>query len=272
MRNYVVWVHGIGTQREGARRGFERRIRSAFRRRVRGQGGRPPEDAVVWENAYWARVTQDDQDRLKRALNVRGALQRFFVDSLGDATAYSRPRGGGGKFDEIQQVFTDALQALSAKATEYEAEGAKAPLTVVAHSLGTVIATGALDHLRASGAFPQNLELKHLFTLGSPIAVYGLRYGLDHFNRPTEADEWTNFFYSHDLIGYPLQPLGEPWRSRVRDVELSSGGGVGLGRRLFRSVVGRVNFARNIVSHGWYFNDSRVVDEIGSALADEWSR
>ena len=135
MRNYVVWVHGIGTQREGARRGFERRIRSAFGRHVRDQGGRPSEDAVVWENAYWARVTQDDQDRLKRALNVRGALQRFFVDSLGDAAAYSRPRGGGGKFEEIQQVFADALRALSAKAAEHEAEGAKAPLTVVAHSL-----------------------------------------------------------------------------------------------------------------------------------------
>ena len=74
------------------------------------------------------------------------------------------------------------------------------------------------------------------------------------------------------MIGYPLQPLGEPWRSRVRDVELSSGGGVGLGRKLFRSVVGRVTFARNVVSHGWYFNDSRVVGAIGSALADEWSR
>ena len=161
MRNYVVWVHGIGTQREGAYRGFERRIRSAFRRRARVQGGRPPEDAVVWENAYWARVTQDDQDRLRRALNVRGALQRLFVDSLGDAAAYSRVRGGGGKFEEIQRVFADALQALSAKATEYEEEGVKAPLTVVAHSLGAVIATGTLDHLRASGTFPQNLELKH---------------------------------------------------------------------------------------------------------------
>lgn len=55
-------------------------------------------------------------------------------------------------------------------------------------------------------------------------------------------------------------------------MELSSGGGVGLGQKLFRSVVGRVNFARNVVSHSWYFNDSRVADEIGSALADEWSR
>ena len=53
-------------------------------------------------------------------------------------------------------------------------------------------------------------------------------------------------------------------------MELSSGGGVGGGRRVFRSVVGRVNFARNIVSHSWYFEDSRVTDEIGSSLASEW--
>ncbi len=272
MRNYVVWVHGIGTQKEGARRGFERRIRSAFRRRVRNQGGRPPDDAIVWENAHWADVTQGDQEELKRALGIRGALQTFFVDSLGDAAAYSRLRSGGGKFEKIQKVFADALGKLSETAIEKEGADAVVPVTVVAHSLGAVIATGTIDHLKASNTLPLNLELRHMFTMGSPVAVYGLRYGFSNFDKPTEVDEWVNLFYSHDLIGYPLQPLGGQWRTRVRDVELSSGGGVGLGRRVFRSVVGRVNFARNVLSHGWYFNDSRVVGEIATALAEEWAR
>ena len=272
MRNYVVWVHGIGTQKEGDRRGFERKIRSEFRRRVRSQGGSPQNDSIVWESAHWADITQEDQDELKRTLHIRGTLQTLFVDSLGDAAAYSRLRGGGGKFERIQQRLASTLHRLSETATEKEGPDAVVPVTVVAHSLGAVIATGTIDHLKESGLFPSNLALKHLFTLGSPVAVYGLRYGLQEFNNPTEVDEWVNIYYGHDLIGYPLQPLGEPWRSRVRDMELSSGGGVGPMRRVFRSVVGRVNFARNLLSHSWYFNDSRVVDEIAGALLTEWAR
>ena len=161
---------------------------------------------------------------------------------------------------------------MSETATEKDGPDAVVPVTVVAHSLGAVIATGTIDHLKESGLFPSNLDLRHLFTLGSPVAVYGLRYGLQEFNSPTEVAEWVNIYYGHDLIGYPLQPLGGLLRSRVRDMELSSGGGVGPARRVFRSVVGRINFARNVLSHSWYFNDSRVVGEIAGALAAEWAR
>ena len=272
MRNYVVWVHGIGKQTPGDYKPFEDAIRASLARQVlRRTGQTPPPDAVVWEDAYWAKVTQDDQDKLKRILGVEGTLRTLLVDSLGDAIAYSRVAGGGGKYAEVQGVFAQALDKLSRRARELEGPEVKVPLTVIGHSLGSVIATGTLDDLRATGRFPANLELKHLFTLGSPIAVYGLRYGLDNFKPRSLMGHWVNYYYGHDMIGYPLQPLGGPWASAVRNVKLSSSGGVPPWERLQRSIVARIWFYRNIKTHSWYFTDSRVVDAVAASLAGEWA-
>ncbi len=272
MRNYVVWVHGIGSQREGYYKPFLDAISAAVARQVRGRSGTaPPADAVNWEEAHWAPVTQGDQDHLKNMLGIKGALRTFMIDSLGDAVAYSRVSEGGGKYAEIQSAMAKAVQELGRKAAALEGPGVKAPLTVVSHSLGTVIATGTLDSMRRAGTFPANLELKRLFTLGSPIAVYGLRYGLSKFTSPTQAGQWVNIYYPHDMIGYPLQPLGGPWATSVRDVALSHWGGVPLNKALVRAVVARLPFYRNAATHSWYFADTRVVDRIAGALALEWA-
>jgi hypothetical protein len=267
MRNYIVWVHGIGEQEPGAYRAFEAAVRQAYARRAARGGQTVTEDAINWADAFWAPVTQGDQNELRRILGIKGALRKFMIGSLGDAVAYSRVAESGGKYDHIQEIFAKAVEGLSQKASQLEGPGVKAPLTVVAHSLGTVIATGSLDSMRRAGRFPANLELKNLFTMGSPIAVYGLRYGLANFSRPTQAGQWTNYYYPHDMIGYPLQPLGGPWQTAVRDVALSHSGGVPLLKGLRRALASRMYFYRNAASHSWYFADRRVADGIASALA-----
>ena len=271
MRNYVAFVHGIGTQSPGDYAHFERAVRRAFSRRVGSAGApAPPSDALTWQTAYWAKVTQTDQDALKRLLDVRGAIQTFLVDGAGDAAAYSRVPGGGGKYSAIQQVFTETLNNLSDLAAGNEGPGVRAPLTVIAHSLGAVIATGAIAALNRQNAFPDNLELKCLYTLGSPIALYGLRYGLAAFTPPLDVPTWVNFFYPHDMIAFPLQPLGGAWKTAVQDEPLSHGGGVGLWAGFKRSLIANLHFARNVISHSWYFEDRRILDTIGEALAEEW--
>ena len=211
LRNYVVFVHGIGDQARGEYQGFQERVRGAAAREARRRGhGEFPSEAIAWESVYWADITQTDQNRLKQLLGVRGLIRPFMVDSLGDAIAYSRLRGGSGKYSQIQGVFAHALKSLSQQAEDHEGPGVMAPLTVLAHSLGTVIATGTIDYLRdpqTEDSFPPNLDLRHLFTFGSPIALYGLRYGLENFNRPTQVPDWQNFYYRHDIVAYPLRPL-----------------------------------------------------------------
>ncbi|MBM3957666.1 MAG: hypothetical protein FJ313_06400, partial [Gemmatimonadetes bacterium] len=196
MRNYIAFVHGIGTQSPTDYDHFERALRSTFDRKVQARtGAPPPPDALVWRTAYWANVTQEDQDALKRRLNVTGRIQTFFVDSAGDAVAYSRVPGGKGKYADIQHTFADTLRSLATAAADNYGPTTKAPLTVIAHSLGTVIATGTIQALHREDAFPGNLELKRLYTMGSPIALYGLRYGLANFTPPFEVPTWINLLY-----------------------------------------------------------------------------
>ena len=271
MRNYVAFVHGIGTQSPNDYDSFARAVRDAFESKARAVGGpTPPADALTWRTAYWADVTQADQNALKRLVGVTGAIQTFFVDGAGDAAAYSRVPGGGGKYGDIQKVFTKTLQDLSDAAGRNEGPGVTAPLTVIAHSLGTVIASGTIAALLREHAFPKNLALKRLYTMGSPIALYGLRYGLDSFTPQFEVPTWVNFYYPHDMIAFPIQPLGRGWETAVQDRPLSHGGGVGLWGGLKRSLVANLHFARNVISHSWYFEDRRVLDTIGQDLADEW--
>ena len=271
MRNYVAFVHGIGTQSPDDYDPFEEAIRDTFTEAARSaSGATPPPDALTWQTAYWAPVTQHDQNALKDLLHVSGTIQTFFVDSAGDAVAYSRVPGGGGRHGDIQKVFADTLRNLGRQAAENEGPDVKAPLTVIAHSLGAVIATGAIDALNKSNAFPPNLELKRLYTMGAPIALYGLRYGLDAFTPQFSVPTWINFYYPHDLVAFPLQPLGGAWRTTVRDQPLSHGGGVGLWGGLKRRITANLHFARNVIAHSWYFEDRRVLDAIGEALAGEW--
>jgi len=73
-------------------------------------------------------------------------------------------------------------------------------LTVIAHSLGSVITSDGLYDLTKNNALPPNLTLDRFFTMGSPIALYGLRYGLANFVRPIRPKLWINFFYPQDLL------------------------------------------------------------------------
>ena len=193
------------------------------------------------------------------------------VDSLGDAIAYSRLRDGSGKYTQIQEAFAKALENLSQEVAK-DGPNVRAPLTVLAHSLGTVIATGTIDYLRhpqTEDSFPGNLDLKHLFTFGSPIALYGLRYGLGNFNQPTEVPDWQNFYYRQDIVAYPLTPLNGPWSTSVTDVALSSWSGFGPWRNLVRGLQSMIPVL-NLASHSWYFTDGQMLRVIGRALVDEW--
>ena len=266
MRNYVLYVHGIGKQVESDFTGVERRVRRAFAREVRRRGGdEPPDDALIWQSARWSEVTQYDQDWLCSRLAVKGMAKGLMVDALGDAVAYSRLPEGGGKYAEVQAVVRSAVESLAHQAEQRDA-GERVPLTVLAHSLGTVIATGTLMRME----LPANLELRYLFTYGSPIALYGLRYGIDAFRVPLRPNRWVNYRFPHDLIAYPLQPLSEEWASAVQDVRLSPLGGEGIAEQLREAVVALLPLVRDFAFHSRYLRNRRVLREIGGALAERW--
>lgn len=275
MKLFVVWVHGGGRQKPGESGEFEKPIREAFERAVQRRGKpKPPPEALVWKEAYWAPVTQADEEKLEEKLRMRGFVRDFIISNVGDAIAYSRLCDPTDKYTAIQYKFNEAIREVMNEAGH--APGTEASLTVITHSLGTVIASDALyDIVHRRQAFPPNLSFDHFVTLSALMALYTLRYGIPGAGtlrrayepvRPARA--WLNFYYPLDLLGFPLKPIND--RVPTTDVWLLPGCHRNPLIAGLRAIVGWLPGIGHVWSHLWYFDDPRVIGRIGQMLADRW--
>jgi hypothetical protein len=196
---------------------------------------------------------------------MRWLLMHF----TGDVVAYQRGPHGDGAYDEIHASYQLALSRLKERA------GAQAPLCVISHSLGTVISSNHFYDLGAKpppGASPLELgqTLCHLFTMGSPLALWGLRYPDCSLDRPLQVPHprlaqqrpslegqggWINFFDDDDVISTPLAPLSDAYARAVKDVSVS------IRNRVFSS---------SPLVHPFYWSDPEVLEPIADALARTW--
>ena len=98
---------------------------------------------------------------------------------LGDVIAYQIAEGSDTNYDAIHARVDQALATLAERAPD-------APLCVIAHSLGTVIASDHFYDLqkkarkrprtKSATALQSGQTLTWLYTLGSPIALWMVRY------------------------------------------------------------------------------------------------
>lgn len=214
-------------------------------------------------------------------LNYPG-LRWLMMHFVGDAIAYQPTPGARGVYDGIHVRVAEALVRLRRRA------GPTAPLCVVAHSLGTVIASNFFYDLqkeRTTGRHTLNervravlgdspLErgetLTHLYTLGSPLALWTLRYPNQTFDAPVAVaapelarhhpgleGEWVNFYDDDDIIAWPLRPLSDTYRRMVRDERVSLKGPL---------------LSWTPMAHPFYWADDAVMEPIGRALARTWKQ
>jgi hypothetical protein len=106
-----------------------------------------------------------------------------------------------------------------------------------------------------------------LYTLGSPIAIWSLRYPefgvpitvpspnlADHY--PNLTGEWINFYDEDDVIGYPLKTINDSYgRAITADREINAGG---------------LLSSWNPASHLGYWTDNDVTKPIAESLANTW--
>jgi len=238
--------------------------------------------ALVFEAVHWAPVLQEAQTRLLERVQAGhdldyGGLRHFMVDFAGDAIAYQPAPKDRDVYDSVHTVLAESLRSLAHKA------GPRAPLCVIAHSLGTIIASNyfydltqsrrpgmvssAVREVKRSTPIENGETLTLLYTLGSPIAVWSLRYadfGLpisvpsprlgDH--HPGLEGEWVNYYDPDDVLGYPLRPLNDGYEEAVtEDVAVNVGG---------------LLTSWNPASHTGYWTDNDVTKPIAGALAKLW--
>lgn len=255
----VLVVHGIGSQGPD--------FADPFIARVSKRLG-PASDAVLWQRMR----------RWRRLDWVR--LRRFVIDNFGDAVAYRyAPGRSNDTYRRIHGVLHAALGELERR---LEARGAvRAPLVIVAHSLGCVIASNYVwDRQHWLGPEPDPLgktvfarmeTLVGMVTLGGNMPLFTLAYERvvpillpGRAVTPGDASQarWINWFDRDDVLGWPLRPVYEPHAQslsadaaatveRIEDRPVRIGGLLGW----------------TPVSHLGYWRHPTVVDETARYLA-----
>ena len=195
-------------------------------------------------------------------------LRRFVIQYVGDVVAYQPVETAGHNYERVHEMIGESLYILAKDA------GDDAPLCVISHSLGIVIASNYFYDLQVDKSDAIKLSplekgntLTLFYTLGTTLPLWSLRYY--NFNRPINIPskelqnfhpglkgEWINFYDKDDVLGYPLKDVSEHYNTAVdEDRKVNVGG-------LFTSW--------NPLCHINYFKDKDVVEPIVDGLVRTW--
>lgn len=292
----IAVIHGIGAgepeldQKKRQDPDFLTRLKTSLTKHFKRLGLSEEEidQKFVFQPIYWAPILQVPQNKLWENLKQGGemswmGLREFLLSFLSDAIAYQVTPDQRHVYDAMHGVFSQAINKLANTA------GEKAPLCMIAHSLGTVIAENYFYDLQAhwqsegrDSNFIQTVlrlmnntpiergeTLSLLYTLGSPIALWSIRY--KDFGEPIQfppsqlqthypqvQPEWVNFYDKDDIIGFPLKSINESYNQAVTlDKQVNVGGLID---------------SWNPMSHNHYWTDDNVASHIAKALVALWNR
>lgn len=154
---------------------------------------------------------------LDSVTNISEQARRFLLLSVGDVLIYLTKAGGElirkRLMDKIVEVRDLVFSELPRREQRY--------LSIVANSLGSVVTYDvcALFGTRYRDVV-SGLGLSHLFTMGSPLALFTLmQYGgaATHYarrgvylDRPDGSGCWINFYDQQDPIAFPLRDVYPP--------------------------------------------------------------
>jgi hypothetical protein len=306
--HHIVFIHGIGDEPGGYSAWIKKRIFAAFSKSVyRLTRQSPPEDSLHFVETLWSSVTQEQQDDLWNTLfpkmetkgmpmrlSWKHILREFLTDLLldpkrwwyqlrywswvrktivvyqGDLIAYIESPGQN-KYKAIHEKVYGDIKACAKRTVETEATVQNpALMTIVAHSLGSVIASDLLyDTLeRKNRWWPAQIRLANFFSLGCPLSLYTLRYkdSAVEFKHPVRMQDphglWINIYDRQDVIGYPLKLLNQAYNDAVFvDKEISLGHWWNFWHLLLRNTP---------FNHYMYWEDYAVAKIIGKKAALDW--
>ncbi|WP_079525245.1 chemotaxis protein [Halobacillus hunanensis] len=273
----VAILHGAGTPEKNFAEYMIGKIYKGFAKEVEVQH---PEQELEIVPVYWSSIFEAEEERLWRKLQQSAdldyvRLRRFAVEFLADAVAYQPSSVADNNYDKVHAVLAQALNRLKEKA------GPTAPLCIISHSLGSVVASNYFYDLqlkhenigihtrRHNGQSPleKGETLALFYTMGSPMALWSLRF-ID-FGLPIRVPspmvkkyyqhlqgEWLNFYDKDDVLAYPLKGLNDHYHSAVtKDVQVNAGG---------------LLTGWNPFSHSRYDTDRSVIAPMVEGLARTW--
>lgn len=281
----VLLIHGIGKQDANYADSIIFELKKQFAEFISKKVKNAPAELVI-EPVYWAPVLQRHEDKLWSRMKHGGSmdfknLRRLIIDFAADAIAYQPTTSDRHVYDGIHKSVAKSLKHLAGHS------GGNAPLCVISHSLGTVVACNYfwdLQNLNNPGTVSDTIKkdigktpldlgktLTSFYTLGSPIALWSLRYDDPDFGKPVSVPspdlkdfypdlkgEWINFYDKDDILGYPLKSLNDEYKNVVTaDREIN---------------VGDFLSSWNPASHLFYWRDNNVIIPIAKSLAELWEQ
>lgn len=287
----VLFVHGIGWGEKGDNfaESLQKNIGQAFEKALTrlhlrdvNRSDAQYKNALHFKAAYWSPITQVPENELIKLLKLDGWwltrafslgvwMRRQMVSLLGDVIAYEGQ--GHDIYDKIHDCIKGCVDELCADCDQEDGAAGPGSLTVIGHSLGSVIASDYLyDHMQGA-AQPHhmvgvNLALKNMILLGSPMALYALRDNpfakrdqlANSLTSPVQVDPegglWLNFYDPNDPISFPLKPIHSYAEAGVIDYRVRAGNWL---------------TAWNPACHLGYFRSSEIASIIGRKLALDWA-
>ncbi|HEU0184285.1 MAG TPA: hypothetical protein VFS27_03165 [Blastocatellia bacterium] len=231
----VLVIHGIGYPKKDFADGLKNKVNG----RLVNIGVNP--DAVAWEPAFWADLLDEDERKLWDKFSASYGLgwetvRKFIINVLADAVAYQRDPGEPqDMYRRIHARMREHLAHLRAALGDRDR-----PLVVIAHSLGSVIASNyTWDAQRRNkygmgdNPFERMETLASLVTFGSNIPLFTLALSdpkaieFPPKQLPMNlraAAKWLNFYDPDDVLGYPLKPLSKSYGETVsEDIKVDAG-------------------------------------------------
>ena len=271
---YVIVVHGIGKAKAGYAAELIKGLKEKFSARVRKilKTNDDYADELIIKEIVWDDILAKNQEQLAAILKKGFAAQKigpvrsffksiffffskgmmwlrtdFAAESVSDIIGYDNDLA----YDKIHERLLEEMNSLVVSNEKHS-------FSIIAHSLGTVIASDFVyDNQKKHGVLHEKFVFNNFFTLGSPLALFALQYGIELFKSPIRIEnptgQWINIFDLDDPIAYPLRNLNDAYERAVHlDCQVNTGG-----------------FG---VSHTRYFNNQYVQETIAAKLAEDWVR
>lgn len=237
---------------------------------------------LVIEPIYWADLTRKREDEIWERVKESGPmdnleLRRFIFNVTGDTLAYQPSEGRRELYVDVHERMAVGFKNL------VEKTGPEAPLCVLAHSMGTIVAhnflydmqneeEGTYDQAKQSDTPLERSETLALFvTCGSPLAIWRLRFGdaykaIDFPGQSVEEmypnlqPKWLNIYDKDDVLGYPISDLTEGYKELAEKGYLEDQ----------QQNVGAFWKSWNPLSHKGYFRDKNSLEDLAGYIADVW--
>lgn len=273
----VAFLHGAGTPDEDFAKEMIRKIKKGFSSKL---GIDNAEDELVFEAVFWSAVFEEEEKLLLQRLQKNTdldytRLRRFVVEFLADAVAYQPTKQGNQNYDQVNSFLAESIRKLKVKA------GQNAPLCIVSHSLGSVVASNYFydlqfergnigpktNNITSNTPIEQAETLALFYTIGSPLALWSMRF--PDFGVPIHVPspsinkihphiqgEWVNFYDKDDVLAFPLKGLNKHYQTTVTaDIVVRAGGWL---------------TGWTPLSHSKYNTDTEVIKPIVDGLIRTW--